>query len=835
MKRTPNAERRTSNVELKSGIRQLVLVLVLVLVTVPARADQPQNLSYAAQPLEAGVPQVAVVRLRALLATELPETERTAATAKLAEALIAAGEAAEALPLLTDARVQALSSSKFFHAQALAALSRWADALPLYQELAAEPASPFHSHGLFGQAEALRALGRSDEALRVLAPLIRDDRWKVRARFRSVELWLEKGDDAAALRLLQSVAPQSVAERKERRFLRGRIEAHRNNPERAADLFASILKRPEGATHSVLVATLFAIADVHLQSRTPGAGDDYLEEFIERHPSAADLPAIFAKLDPLYAEQRKHSRHDLGRWSNDPAQPRRALSQWYLARAELRLGRRDIALEAFTRLHESHPPLPVLAEAFLEFARLELEDQRFEHATAVLETARAVAAAAPVLDEVNLLLGRSHYEAKQFAAAARPLEEAAQPGRPFAKTAAFNASLAWLQAREKEQATSGARELKERGGDPQLAGELLLEQGLVQAAAGDAEAAESLHRFLREFPQNSRIAEAWVALAELAFHAAPPQLEEARKNLERAYGSKPTAVAAERADYLRIWLEDAAPNPDDAKVIAAASEFLQKHPASSLAPGVRLKLAETFYRRGDFASAQTQFEILAQQDTSGPLAEKAQFFAAQSAMQSMGAAALERALVLFDQVVQRNGELKWAARNEQAIIERKLGQPQDAMTLYDEVLRGDAKPSEKREALCGKADILYELGTADRENYRRALALYEQLASDKEASLHWRNQALFKKGMCLERLEQPAEALATFYQIVEDETRPAKQREFFWYYKAGFNAARLLEQENKWQPAAAIYEKLAFAGGGRSEEAKSRLEQLRLQHFLWEQ
>ena len=38
-----------------------------------------------------------------------------------------------------------------------------------------------------------------------------------------------------------------------------------------------------------------------------------------------------------------------------------------------------------------------------------------------------------------------------------------------------------------------------------------------------------------------------------------------------------------------------------------------------------------------------------------------------------------------------------------------------------------------------------------------------------------------------------------------------KPREFFWYYKAGFNAARLLEEQQKWDSAAVIYQKLAAA------------------------
>jgi tetratricopeptide (TPR) repeat protein len=192
--------------------------------------------------------------------------------------------------------------------------------------------------------------------------------------------------------------------------------------------------------------------------------------------------------------------------------------------------------------------------------------------------------------------------------------------------------------------------------------------------------------------------------------------------------------------------------------------------------------------------------------------------------------------VLLDEVVKKNGELKWAARNEQAAIERKLGKNQDATTLYNEVLQGTAKPEEKREALCGKGDIFYESGETDRENYRHAIDVYDQLAAQKDAPVHWRNQALFKKGICLEKLGDRENALGTFYKIIEEENRPDRpQREFFWYYKAGFNAARLLEDDSKWQPAAVVYQKLASAGGARSDEAKSRLSRLRLEHFLWDQ
>ena len=61
----------------------------------------------------------------------------------------------------------------------------------------------------------------------------------------------------------------------------------------------------------------------------------------------------------------------------------------------------------------------------------------------------------------------------------------------------------------------------------------------------------------------------------------------------------------------------------------------------------------------------------------------------------MGSNSFEHALTLFGDVVKKEGELKWAARNEQAVIERKLSKPQDALAIYDEVLKGGRETGRK--------------------------------------------------------------------------------------------------------------------------------------------
>ena len=819
-----------------SNAGPVAALVALLFVVAPFVKAERLDLATAVKPLEAGVPQVAVMRLRQMLGTDLTEADKKTVAAKLGEALLAAGEAEEALKVLEDPTLQDLPAVQFWRAQALATLQRWNEAAPLYQQVAAQRTSPQRAAALFGQAEALRALRRSDEALRVLASLFTEPQWTDRAQLRSIELLLDKGDNAGARRLLDKARPAALGDKKEKRYLQGRLQAQLDNHERAVELYQTVVRRPESVSRAVFVATLCAIAESYLHLRRPALGDDALENFVEHYPTDPELPTIFAKLDQLYRAERQFSNQELSRWANDTIQPRRSLAQWYLARSELRAGRRDGARRAYSRFRDGHAKLPALAEGLFEFAQLEMEDRRFDEAIAILSEAKALEPPSVWLERINLLAGRAHYQAKQFETAAKTFEEVASAAPRLASDSLFNASLSWLQQNDHPRFLAAAQTLSRTTGNDETRGDLLLEEGLTQAAQGNKKAAETLENFLRQFPKHQRAAEAWVGLAELAFHGAPPRFDDARKHLESARKSEPSAGATERADYLAIWIEDAAPNADAAKVIAGATEFLRKYPQSPFISDVRMKLAETYYRQQDFPNAQTQFQILAQENPRGPFTERALFFAAKSATQSMAAQSLDRALVLLDEVVKKNGELKWTARNEQAAIERKLGKTQDAATLYDEVLQGNAKPEEKREALCGKGDILYEAGETDRENYRRAIAVYDQLAEQKDVPPHWRNQALFKKGICLEKLGDRENALATFYRIIEEEHRPDRpQREFFWYYKAGFNAARLLEDDSKWQPAAVVYQKLASAGGARSEEAKSRLGRLRLEHFLWEQ
>ena len=474
---------------------------------------------------------------------------------------------------------------------------------------------------------------------------------------------------------------------------------------------------------------------------------------------------------------------------------------------------------------------PALAPAVLQYAQLLLDTGKSEEALTVLREVERYQPDAKTSQQINFEIGRALYACGEFSEASRRFEQLAAGAGEFSRLALLNASLGWLRANDEKRVDLDAKELA-TAGDTGAEAEILLEKGLAAARRNDKNAAPMLDDFLRRFPSSSRVAAAHLALAEIAYHSVPPKLDQAAKSLAAARAANPSETVAERADYLAIWLADAA-GADTDRVIAAASDFLRAHPKSDLAKEVRLKLAETHFRRQDFANAQTQFELLAQDTGASPLTEKALFLAAQSAMATMTSRSSDRALELLAQVVKLNGEFRWAARNEQAAIERRLAKPQEAQLLYDEVLKSDARGAEKREALCGKADTFFEQANAGASNLQQAVALYDQLANEAANQPHWRNQALFKKGICLEKESDRDGALSTFYRVLEFNPEPGRAPEFFWFYKAGFNAARLLEDEQKWESAAAIYDKLVAAKGPRSDEARDRLSQLRLEHFLW--
>jgi tetratricopeptide (TPR) repeat protein len=272
----------------------------------------------------------------------------------------------------------------------------------------------------------------------------------------------------------------------------------------------------------------------------------------------------------------------------------------------------------------------------------------------------------------------------------------------------------------------------------------------------------------------------------------------------------------------------------DELVIARARDFIREHPASAVLDEVRMKLGEVYFRREDYLKAKEQFETLAREKPDGPHATPALFLAGQCAMKLLNTDSLNRALELFGAVIERHGPLEAHARLHQALVKSKLGAPDDAVKIYDSILA--AQPPAELElrlaALTGKGDNLVALGKTDAKNFASAIASYDQVIATAGASPTWKNQAAYKKAKTLELEDRRDDALDIFYGILK--SAATGPRETFWFAKAGFDAAALVESRQQWKSAVGIYEKMAAIPGPHAEQARQRVRRLRLEHFLWD-
>lgn len=830
---------------------RVCLPVVALLAAWPARAARPvENLAadpgykQALRALDEGIPQVSIQKLNECLAAKLSAEDRSLATLQLARALLAAGQPADALKALKGMTAAREIEANFLKARALSALDRWEEACPIYRQLASLPGAPLAYK--IGEAECLHASNKTAEAIRVLESVANDKNAGILVSLRLADFYLEQNQIEKCEAIFNTVQPATPAESKWKHYIEGRLFLEKRHDQQAFDAFQEVLETPDGLSENLMVGATLGMTEARLALSGPEAADNVIEEFIGRHPDIAGIGLLFQRLDRIYEMEKAPSDSELQKWAQEKQSPSAPLATFYLAKAYARGQKFDKALKTFSDFMSAWPDSPLLAEACLLEGSILLDQQKIPLAIHAFEAAMVRARDGELLAQAEMAAATAYFKQREFAQAQRLFRSAAQHSDRLWQRAVFNSALSWLNQANYDKFLADYRELSARYPDSELRSDLALQEGLHQARAGDPQAAATLQRFVRDFPNHPHVAEARLALAEIEFLSPDRNLSAASRYLKAVNETPPSGATPERAEYLAIFLEDTGGSQEEDKMIQLCQQFIKKHPGSPLLADVRMKLGQVYFRREDFLNAQTQFELLAHELPNSPYAESALFLAGQSALKTMNT---DSALDLFQEVVNRNGPLKLYARQQQAILKSRLGSEQQAITLYDNIL--DAKPDAdlKFAALCGKGYDYFLLGVKDVKYFEQAVATFNELAGQTDVSAYWRNQALYWKGKCFEKqgeffenqnkrdeaAAKQSEALAAFYDVIQPPENRGGEPEYFWFYKAGFDAGQILESQKQWKAAIAVYQKMAALDGPRSEEARDRVTHLRLEHFISEE
>lgn len=409
---------------------------------------------------------------------------------------------------------------------------------------------------------------------------------------------------------------------------------------------------------------------------------------------------------------------------------------------------------------------------------------------------------------------------------------------------AYDATIQILRTGDDEKFAVAVTDFRARFAAEILVGDLRLEGALVRASrawttrrAADFEsAAAALREFTREFAWHQRIAEARLALAELAASGPEPDLDAARNQLRLARAANPAGLVAERGDLLGIRLAAEPGSADDP--VALADHFLKQYPASALTDSVRFSRAEELFRRGETDAAGIAWERLAEERPDSSLVPAALLGAGEAALRGESSPSLERAATLFESVagITPRGPMRAAARLGQARAKLRLGRPAVGLLHCDSILLGEeGVPLEatRLAAELTRGEALLRLSADDPLRLPEAVAAFRSVAQSSKTPPEARRQALTQLGEARRRIGDKAGAIDAWREALRQP--PAGGQDTIWFARAGFNAAQALQELERWREAAVVYESLAQAGGGLKTEAEARLAQLRLAHFLWPQ
>ncbi len=804
---------------------------ILVSLPVAFSSLRADLLDDAIEAHRAGIPEVSITKLRQFLANKQPEIRVQIGRILLARCLIETQKMEEAAQVLQGAIGP---EATFLKAQEALRSQRPREAAEYFAELA-DSTNEFSIEARLGLAAAQMATGEMAAALATLRPLIADEgSADPRAKLVAAQIYLTQSNLSEAEKLISSLKPDTRKTEVEKVCLEGELALQQGKLADADAAFNKVLEEPEDRTFRIVAAARLGLAKVLVQKQEFEEAENELEKLISDQPRSAILGDLFQNLFEIYSRENNPETSELARWAAESPETsgpdRPAYALYYLMRLQTQQGLTTEAAQNCRNLVERFPNHPTAVDACLILGDHQIGAGHFDDAIKQLENLldRARDLLPEDLFRVSNLLGEANYLRGNVSAARDIFRGLALRFGYERQNTLFNWAICSLQLGDTSAFDQAFHEFEERKSRENLMGELLFDKGLMEAKSGNDSADETLQKFAKLFPNSPQKTQAHLIQAELRMNGQSPDLNGARKALSGVTATGDSSVD-EKADRIKFFIAASDPSQTVRSVQALAQDYLQKYPDSPAKAEVRLKLGELYFRENDFPNAQTQFELVSEESPDSPLVETALFLAGEAARKSLNSASVDRAISLFEDVYKLGGPLKFQARLQQAITMRQIKHEKEANVLLDDLLAQNPPMEIRYQALDEKGESLFTLAANDPPMYQQAITAFDTLLSSEGLPTEWKQQALYQKGKCFEKLGRLDDALSNYYDVLAAEG----DGDQLWFFRAGFNAAQILEDRRSWSSAAAIYEKLSNTHGARAEEAKSRLTRLRLEHFLW--
>jgi len=780
-----------------------------------------------------GLYPVAVVKLKALLEKPLGGTLDLWVKRRLAEALIRNGDYAEGLALLQPADMQQVEGTHLWQGFALVLQQKWLQGWESLQAVV-DDATTSKDDKLAAKwvlADIAIKLQRSELALDLLEQIIAE----AEAGQRNNALLKQAQIHASQQRLAEARACL-VKVREESRELNlwcqlyaASFELDEKAPQVALDQAQAIIALDSSECPLELRAQAQILAArAEMALGLLDEGQERLIALIEANANSQCVASALQLLDASNGQRDEDYLQKLGKWASAEQQPRGILASCWLAKYALQNKDEAKALQLCQQLLQKHSSSHLSKLLAYNLCAWFLERQQLEQAGQIMEKMPASWAHKALL-EARMLIQQNRLEEARNAL----LGAGFKLDGHLRDYSVINYSILNLQLGESGMVQQLLNQFQYDG---ELKANLEIELALDLARKKNPQAVDKLARLIASYAGHPRANELKLALIEVLMQNNPkdPLIKSYFEELMTGNLSPAEKLQLELS-YI-IWLSKSALWPQCQK---RCVEWLAQHKDDAALVAqtamVRFCLGESYYRQGDFNDAVLALQAFERMPVNTPWRDAALFLAAKASLQADTRQSLQQALDLFE-LLAAYPQYQDVARLEQANILLRFGRSKDLLLqLETYTANRQLSAANRLQAEALKIDALTLQGQEDAKAWQQALQLADKLLADKDLALVWQRRLLFQKGQLHEKLAQREQALAAYYAVVANEAsqKELRQREWFWFYNCAFAALRMLEEQQNWQAAVSLAQRLGKMQGPRSLELEERARRLRLEHMLW--
>lgn len=774
------------------------LISLLLLASPVAQAGQDARMRLGGEALNNGLWEIAAKHFNQCLDDPaLDQAARSEVAIRLAESWLRDGKAQEALELLGQSFATPHPEAPFWKGQALAALGRIQEALDVLVPLLANPDFRWRVETALTIRNLQLALSQPKQALETLKAL-KSNNQEAAANalaLAEVEILLELGQTTEALESLAKLRNLSPTEKTRASFLRGRLLLAEGQASEAVAIFRNVVDQPQFQSPDQQDQAALALADALIAAGDRSGAISHLLDFIRSHPESSFLSDFFARLrdampaslsltDPLLdalAQWIPASKLPVTSFIAD--QNFNAMTGWPSAAGSEELVAQALYAKAFALRRVESLEAEYETNRLLTRLRLEFSDHPLASRALfdLAQMAHAEGRHERASDMLDALRESAPSSSLRGEAAFLEAMNAYRDGDLSQAAKLFDEAAASLDANNARAALFNAAMLHfirnetspvtvRDGGDSELGADIELERALTQVKPADKRAA--IEEFLLKHPTHPRVSEARLAAAEAALVGAQPDFSFARAQLDTlaADPEKSTALNTPRVALLRLRIADL--SGDSVVAIASARGILEQYPGGSAAAEASLVLGRNLFQTGSYNEARMVLEKLAASDGDPARAEAAWLLAARSAALIPTTQSQQEALVLFEKVIATKGPLASLARLEKARLMIDVNRLAEAATYLREWIRTlDAADPFRLPAGLLLGEAVYGQGGTHANSLNEALEVYDDLLVGVKPESAVFNRLQYLRGRTLEQIPD-----------AKDPTRKRDKEAFTAYY-----------------------------------------------------